>query len=121
VTDFPELLNSLTEREREVLDYASRGMTNKQIGATLFISSRTVQGHLQHVFEKLGVGTRTEAVALMLQYAETAMVRDVVCGRMIDPAKAFAVREKNGQQYFFCCPLCLKEFDADPDRYLAAT
>lgn len=121
MTDFAELLNTLTEREREVLDYASRGMTNKQIGATLFISSRTVQGHLQHVFEKLGVGTRTEAVALMLQYAETALVRDVVCGRMIDPVKAFAVREKNGQQYFFCCPLCVKEFDADPDRYLAAT
>lgn len=53
---------SLTDREIEVLTCAARGLTNKQIGKTLFISDRTVQGHLQNIYQKLGVTTRTEAV-----------------------------------------------------------
>jgi len=52
----------LTEREREILQHAARGLTNKQIGAALFISDRTVQGHLQNIYQKLNVVTRTEAV-----------------------------------------------------------
>lgn len=57
---------SLTERERDVLTQAAHGLTNKQIGAALFISDRTVQGHLQNVYQKLGVTTRTEAVTTAL-------------------------------------------------------
>lgn len=53
---------SLTERELNVLQYVARGLTNKQIGTILFISDRTVQGHLQNVYQKLHVVTRTEAV-----------------------------------------------------------
>lgn len=53
---------NLTDREREVLTYAARGLTNKQIGSQLYISDRTVQGHLQNIYEKLAVTTRTEAV-----------------------------------------------------------
>lgn len=52
----------LTERERAVLKLAARGMSNKDIAAKLYISSRTVQGHLSSIFNKLGVGSRTEAV-----------------------------------------------------------
>ncbi len=52
----------LSEREIEVLALAARGYTNKAISAQLFISDRTVQGHLAHVYDKLGVNTRTEAV-----------------------------------------------------------
>ena len=52
----------LSEREIEVLALAARGQTNKAISAQLFISDRTVQGHLAHVYDKLGVNTRTEAV-----------------------------------------------------------
>lgn len=60
------LTEELTEREIEVLTFAGRGMTNKQIGQDLFISDRTVQGHLQKIYQKLGVTTRTEAVTLAL-------------------------------------------------------
>ena len=52
----------LTEREVEVLRLAGRGMTNKEIAEGLCLSVRTVQAHLGNIFNKLGVGSRTEAV-----------------------------------------------------------
>ena len=52
----------LTQREHEVLSCAARGWTNKQIGAHLNISDRTVQVHLQTIYQKLGATSRTEAV-----------------------------------------------------------
>jgi two-component system, NarL family, response regulator LiaR len=61
------LVDALTEREVDVLTHAARGLTNKQIGKELFISDRTVQGHLQNIYQKLGVATRTEAVTAALQ------------------------------------------------------
>lgn len=53
----------LSQREREVLLLAARGLSNKEIAVRLSLSSRTVQSHLQSVFGKLGVASRTEAVA----------------------------------------------------------
>ncbi len=52
----------LTERELEVLRMACRGMTNKEIAEGLCLSVRTVQSHLGNIFNKLAVGSRTEAV-----------------------------------------------------------
>ena len=52
----------LSERELQVLRLAARGMSNKDIASELCISVRTVQGHLSAIFNKLGVGSRTEAV-----------------------------------------------------------
>lgn len=52
----------LTERELEVLRLASKGMTNKAIAKGLCLSVRTVQCHLGNIFNKLGVGSRTEAI-----------------------------------------------------------
>lgn len=62
------LIEDLTEREIEILTHAARGLTNKQMGAVLFISDRTVQGHLQNIYQKLGVNTRTEAVTAALHH-----------------------------------------------------
>jgi two-component system, NarL family, response regulator LiaR len=59
--------DTLTERELEVLRLAARGQTNKQIGAALQISDRTVQNHLANIYAKLGVASRTEAVTVGLQ------------------------------------------------------
>ncbi len=56
----------LTERELDVLALAVTGLTNKQIGEKLFLSSRTVQSHFAKLFRKLGVNTRTEAVTKAL-------------------------------------------------------
>jgi DNA-binding NarL/FixJ family response regulator len=52
----------MTERELEILRLAAVGLRNKEIATRLVISLRTVEGHLSHVFNKLGVGSRTEAI-----------------------------------------------------------
>ena len=52
----------LTAREREVLEWVAAGKTDRDIGAIVGISARTVHKHLQHAYAKLGVETRTAAV-----------------------------------------------------------
>jgi len=54
-------LASLTRREHDVLVLVADGKTNLQIAHRLSLSSRTVQKHLEHVYDKLGVRTRTAA------------------------------------------------------------
>jgi DNA-binding NarL/FixJ family response regulator len=55
-------VESLTERESEVLLMAAKGLSNKMIARELSLSDRTVQVHLSNIFGKLGVASRTEAV-----------------------------------------------------------
>ena len=50
----------LTRREREVAELAARGATSRDIAEKLFVSSRTVENHLQRAYEKLGVRGRAE-------------------------------------------------------------
>lgn len=57
-----DLGEPLTDREHEILRLAASGLANKAIGARLEVSVRTVEAHLSHVFRKLKVGSRTEAV-----------------------------------------------------------
>ncbi|MEW6141908.1 MAG: response regulator transcription factor [Chloroflexota bacterium] len=52
----------LTEREMEVLKLAANGRSNKEIAEDLVLSVRTVEAHLGNIFNKLGVGSRTEAI-----------------------------------------------------------
>jgi len=56
----------LTQREAEVLLWLSRGKTNRDISEILGMKPRTVNKHLEHIFEKLGVETRTAAAATAL-------------------------------------------------------
>lgn len=55
---------SLTPRETEVLSWVAKGKTNRDVAEILCMSPRTVNKHLEHVFEKLGVETRAAAAAL---------------------------------------------------------
>jgi predicted ATPase/DNA-binding CsgD family transcriptional regulator len=50
----------LTFREAEIADLAARGMSNRQIAEHLFISKRTVDAHLDHIYAKLGISSRVE-------------------------------------------------------------
>ncbi len=52
----------LSEREKEIMMLIAKGFSNKEIADTLTISSRTVQGHINKIFHKLNVGSRTEAI-----------------------------------------------------------
>ena len=60
----------LTEREREVLALVAAGKTNGEIATILAISARTVQKHLEHIFQKLSVETRTAAAVCALAAAD---------------------------------------------------
>jgi DNA-binding CsgD family transcriptional regulator len=60
-------LQRLTSRERVVLARAAAGETNAMIAQALFISPGTVRKHLEHIFDKLEVRTRTEAAAIYVQ------------------------------------------------------
>lgn len=57
----------LTDRELGVLKLAAQGKTNKEIADELCLSVRTIESHVGHIFNKLGVGSRTEAVILALK------------------------------------------------------
>ena len=59
----------LTHRESEVLAYVAAGKTNFEIGIILGISSRTVEKHIEHILDSLGVETRTAAAASALEAA----------------------------------------------------
>jgi DNA-binding NarL/FixJ family response regulator len=60
-------LTLLTEREREILAYAAAGRGNKEIADRLCLSLDTVKTHLHHIYQKLGVTGRVEAILLYLK------------------------------------------------------
>jgi len=73
VCDGPEpAASSLTPRERDVMDWVAAGKTNREVAEILGTSPRTVQKHLEHVFTKLGVETRTAAVMRALSLTRSA-------------------------------------------------
>jgi DNA-binding CsgD family transcriptional regulator len=55
----------LTRREREVLELVAQGWTNAEVARVVWISPGTVRKHLENAYEKLGVHTRTGAVAAL--------------------------------------------------------
>ena len=57
------LIEPLSQRELEVLHLVAQGLSNGEIGGRLFLAVSTVKGHVQRIFDKLGVQRRTEAVA----------------------------------------------------------
>lgn len=67
-------MESLTDREREVLKMVSLGMPNKVIGAKLYISEKTVKTHTNHIFRKLGVANRLQATLAFQSYQRANVV-----------------------------------------------
>jgi DNA-binding CsgD family transcriptional regulator len=61
------LIDELTEREREILDILAQGLSNKLIASKLYLSVRTVEGHLANIYLHLGVHSRTEAMLMAMK------------------------------------------------------
>ncbi len=63
----PQVIDALTDREREILKLLAQGLSNKMIAARLYLSVRTVEGHLAHIYSRLGVHSRTEAMLMAVK------------------------------------------------------
>jgi HD-GYP domain-containing protein (c-di-GMP phosphodiesterase class II) len=59
---------SLSDREVEVLGLVIRGMSNRQMAEVMFVSPKTVDHHIQHIYDKIGVSTRVGATLFALQH-----------------------------------------------------
>lgn len=66
--DAMNLLNDLTDREREILQLLAEGLRNDDIAAKLFISPQTVQTHVRNILGKLRVHSKLEAVAFAVRH-----------------------------------------------------
>jgi HD-GYP domain-containing protein (c-di-GMP phosphodiesterase class II) len=64
----PNLVGGLTAREAEVLSLLVRGLGNKQIAGVMAISPRTVGSHIEHIYSKIGVGTRGSAAMYAMRH-----------------------------------------------------
>lgn len=58
------IFDTLSPREREILVQVANGSTNAQIGEKLFISEKTVRNHITHIFDKLGLKSRAQAIVM---------------------------------------------------------
>ena len=63
----PQTVNTLTDREREVLVLVAKGQSNQQIADSLVISERTARTHVSNILSKLGVASRTQAALLAIR------------------------------------------------------
>jgi two-component system response regulator DegU len=63
----PRVIESLTRREREVLQLMAEGKSNRAIGEFLFISEKTVKNHVSSILQKLNVQDRTQAVVISIK------------------------------------------------------
>lgn len=61
------IIEALTEREREILGLLGQGLSNKMIAAKLYLSVRTVEGHLVNIYSRLRVHSRTEAMLIAVK------------------------------------------------------
>lgn len=61
------IIDSLTEREHEILNLLAQGLGNKMIASKLYLSVRTVEGHLANIYQRLGVHSRTEAMLMAVK------------------------------------------------------
>lgn len=66
----PDTLAGLTVREASVLEYLSKGLTNREIGEQLHLAEKTVKHHMTSILQKLHVRTRTEAALLVMRNRE---------------------------------------------------
>ena len=72
------MLPQLTGRENEILCLIAEGLTNRQIAGNLSISESTVENHIHHIYEKLGIANRAQAVAHAFQSRRVIIQNDAM-------------------------------------------
>ena len=65
-------LDALTAAERQVADASPHGLTSRKIAEELFVSPRTVDAHLTHIYRKLDINTRARLAALVMEQSQRA-------------------------------------------------
>jgi DNA-binding NarL/FixJ family response regulator len=60
------IANGLTQTQHRVATLIAQGQTNREVAAAMFVTVNTVQTHVRHIFQKLGVRSRTELAAVLL-------------------------------------------------------
>ena len=69
-----ETRDELTPQELVVARLVAQGLRNKEVAAQLFLSTNTIETHLRHVFQKLGVRSRTELAARFTDFRDVTAV-----------------------------------------------
>ena len=90
----PKHVHGLTPREVEVLRLAARGLTTGEIATQLFISPKTADHHIQHVYGKIGVSSRAAAMLWAMQNAVVAYVGPRTAPRVRRPASGSYSRSR---------------------------
>ena len=58
----------ISAREAEILALVARGLSNREVASRLFLAPKTVSNHVEHIYTKLGVRTRTEAALFAMRH-----------------------------------------------------
>lgn len=69
-------LHELTEREREILRLIGKGMTNKEIGAQIFLAEKTIKHYVTNILQKLQVCSRMKAAMLAVKYHQSELEKE---------------------------------------------
>jgi DNA-binding CsgD family transcriptional regulator len=72
VTDSKQGGKSLSARESEIMSLIADGHTNGEIASSLFLAEKTVKNHVRSIYSKLGVASRSAAIARWLDFARPA-------------------------------------------------
>jgi DNA-binding NarL/FixJ family response regulator len=69
------LFAELTNREREVLDLLVDGKSYREIASLLYISHKTVESHVGHIYQKMGVSNKTQAAVYAVKHGIAEKIR----------------------------------------------
>ena len=75
------MLSVLTDREEQILKLIAHGLTNKEISRKLSISESTAENHIHHIYTKLGISNRAQAVIFAFQLKVSVLQTEIVENR----------------------------------------
>ena len=95
-------VTGLTKREREVAAYVAEGLTNRDIADRLVISDRTVESHVEHIRNKLGVRSRAQVATWTVMGGELDVRRDTMLAGPFNTVAGMAVSRGSEHRVVTC-------------------